>query len=138
MSDKTVGTWIAEGTAVEGTVVSKCGITLSGELKGDVSAPSLTVEPSGRIDGAVEVSELTSQGEISGRIKAKNIQLAGRVRDNTVISAETLEVKLAEPGRGVQLAFGECELNVGKPVKVPAIGSNTPAGPRDVSKAATS
>lgn len=117
MTEAPIETLIAQGTTVEGSVTSTCGITLRGELKGDVFAPSLNVEPSGKVDGSVEVEEFVSHGEVSGRIKAKHIQLGGRVRDKTVISAETMEVKLVEPG-GVQVAFGDCEFNVGEPAEI--------------------
>ena len=97
MSDNTRETVIAEGTEMDGTVKSDCGVTLNGRFKGTVNAPSLTVMPSGTVDGRVDVSELKSQGAISGQIKAKNVQLAGRVSDRTVIRANKLEVKLAKP-----------------------------------------
>lgn len=113
MSDKSKQTIIEDGTEFDGIVVSECGITLSGKLKGDVTAPSLTVNTGGTVDGTVRVESLVSQGQISGEIEADTVQLGGKVSDRTVIRANTLEVKL-NPGKGGhQVTFGECELKVG-------------------------
>jgi cytoskeletal protein CcmA (bactofilin family) len=106
-------TVIARGTEFEGSVVSSCGVTLDGKLRGKLRAPSLVLNATGTVDGEVEVEELSSSGSLAGRIKAKTVQLSGRVNDSTVIRAETLEVKLSQPGSGMQVSFGNCELKVG-------------------------
>ena len=50
------------------------------------------------------------------------MQLSGTVKDNTVIRAKSLEVKLAPANGKMQVIFGECELEVGseQPVKAEA------------------
>ena len=116
MSENAKETVIAEGTELDGTIKSDCGITLNGRLKGSVTAPSLVVRSSGSVDGRVDVSELRSKGSISGQVKAKNVQLAGKVSDNTVIHASTLDVQLVEPSAGLHVTFGNCELHIGKQV----------------------
>jgi len=113
MSEDTKQTIIAKGTQFEGAIKSDCAVTLGGKLDGEIAAPSLKVESSGAVDGRVEVTHLESEGEIRGQIIAEDVRLAGRVGNNTVILANTLEVKLSDPGNGLQVSFGDCELQIG-------------------------
>ncbi|MNC99653.1 hypothetical protein D3C83_180110 [compost metagenome] len=55
---------------------------------------------------------ITSEGELSGEFEAESVRLSGSIKDNTIIRAKTLEVSLVSEG-GMQVVFGECELNVG-------------------------
>lgn len=113
MAENTKQTVLEEGTEFDGTVKSKVAIMVSGQLKGQISAPSLTVTQSGMVNGKVKVSTLKSQGEISGEIDADSVELSGRVSDQTRISAKTIEVKLNQNNSKLQMTFGNCELNVG-------------------------
>src|SRR5262245_37456773 len=106
-------TILEEGTEFDGVVKSKCAIMVSGQLKGQISAPALTITQSGMVNGKVKVSQLKSQGEISGEIDAESVELSGRVSDQTRISAKTIEVKLNQSNSKLQMTFGNCELNVG-------------------------
>ena len=118
-------TVLEEGTEIDGSIRSQCPITVSGKLKGDVSAPSLTITESGSVYGQVKVSELKSQGEIAGQIDAESVELSGHVSDQTTIRAASLQVKLNQNGNGgkLQVTFGNCELQVGEP------GIKSPTGP---------
>jgi cytoskeletal protein CcmA (bactofilin family) len=113
MEDNTKQTIIESGTEFDGSIESDCAITLSGTLRGKVSAPGLTVTPSGRVDGQIKVSRLKMQGEVSGQIDAEDVELSGHVGDQTVIRAKTLEVSLAQPEGGLQVTFGNCDLQIG-------------------------
>lgn len=115
MPDHTKQTIIESGTEFDGSLKSECAITLSGKLKGQVTAPSLTVTPSGSVHGQVKVTRLKAEGEIAGDIEAEAVELSGRVNDQTVIRAKTLEVMLTQAQGGLQVTFGNCELNVGDP-----------------------
>jgi len=114
MSENSNNTIIAKGTRFDGAVKSDCDVLLGGRLEGEISAPSLTVEASGCVAGRVEVTTLKSDGEISGQVIAENVTLAGRVGNQTVILANTLEVKICQPDEGLQVSFGDCELQVGQ------------------------
>jgi cytoskeletal protein CcmA (bactofilin family) len=114
MADAPKQTIIEDGTEFDGTIKSQCEIVLRGKLKGDVSAPALTVAPSGSVQGKVKVSRLKAEGEIAGDLEAESIQLSGRVSDQTVIRAKTLEVALTQPQGGLQVTFGNCDLHVGE------------------------
>ena len=114
MSDGKKRTIIEDGTRFDGSISSQCEILISGTVKGELLAPSLTVAPSGSMHGMVKVEQLVSQGEISGEISADSVELSGKVGDRTVIQAATLEVRLAQPNKGVQVTFGNCELRVGE------------------------
>ena len=128
MSSNPKQTIVEDGTEFDGSVKSKCPIMVSGKIKGEVSAPSLIITPTGSVHGQVRVSQLKSQGEIAGNIEAESVELSGRVNDQTTIRATSLEVMLNQPGSKLQVTFGNCELQVGDkvlkandPVKAPVV-----------------
>lgn len=117
MSEKPVKQTIVEnGTEFEGILRSKCDIVVSGQLKGEVTAPSLTLKPEGNVSGKIKVSQLKSEGSLGGEIDADSVELSGTVSDDTVIKAASLEVKLNQSGGSkLKVSFGNCELQVGDP-----------------------
>jgi len=106
-------TLVEEGTQFKGSLTSKCPIEVKGRVEGDLQAPSLTVSASGAVHGKVRVAELMSEGEIAGEFDADVVRLSGVVKDNTVVRAKSLEVKLAPADGRMQVIFGECALEVG-------------------------
>ena len=115
-ADSVKQTVVENGTEFDGIVRSKCAIVVSGQLKGEVSAPSLSVTAEGGVHGKVKVSQLKSEGSLAGEIDAESVELSGSISDDTVIRATTLEVKLAQSaGSKLKVTFGNCELQVGEP-----------------------
>src|SRR5688500_673007 len=118
-------TLVEEGTTFKGSMTSTVPIMVKGGIEGDVQAPSLTIATSGTVSGKVKAGELKSDGALSGEIDVDRVQLSGTVKDNTVIRAKSLEVKLAVASSKMQVVFGECELEIGdkptleKPVDKP-------------------
>lgn len=110
---KSKQTLIEDGTEFDGVVTSQCAIVVSGKVKGQMTAPALTVNPAGCVDGRVKVGALVSHGQVSGQIEADTVELSGRVGERTVLRAKTLEVKLGQPGSALQVTFGDCQLEVG-------------------------
>ena len=108
-------TLVEEGTELKGSLTSTCPVLVRGKIEGDVTAPSLTVSPSGTVSGKAKVGELQAEGQISGEFDADVVQLSGKVHDRTVIRAKTLSVQLASETGKLQVVFGECELAVGDP-----------------------
>ncbi|HEY6078811.1 MAG TPA: polymer-forming cytoskeletal protein [Polyangiaceae bacterium] len=106
-------TVVEEGSSFKGTLTSSCPIHVHGRIEGDLETPSLTVSATGVVHGKVKVGMVRSQGELAGEFDADSVELAGAVRDNTVIRARSLEVKLASTRGKLQVIFGECELAVG-------------------------
>ena len=106
-------TLVEEGTQFKGSLSSDCPIEVKGRIEGDLSAPALAVSTSGAVHGRVKVGQIQSQGELAGEFDADVVQLSGTVKDNTVIRAKSLEVKLTAKGGKMQVIFGECELEVG-------------------------
>jgi cytoskeletal protein CcmA (bactofilin family) len=106
-------TLVEEGTQFKGSLSSDCPIEVKGRVEGDLTAPALSVSASGAVHGKVKVGEMKSQGELAGEFDADVVQLSGTVKDNTVIRAKSLEVKLAPANGKMQVIFGECELEVG-------------------------
>jgi cytoskeletal protein CcmA (bactofilin family) len=136
MADSPKQTIVEDGTEFDGSVRSKCPITVSGKLKGEVFAPSLTITASGSVHGQVKVSHLKSQGELAGEIDAENVELAGKVNDQTTIRATSLEVTLNQPGNKLQVTFGNCELQVGDKAKIANEPAKTAIKPEPVPVAA--
>src|ERR1700679_1190466 len=106
-------TLVEEGTHFKGSLSSDCPIEVKGRVEGDLTAPALSVSTSGAVHGKVKVAEMKSQGELAGEVDADLVQLSGTVKDNTIIRAKSLEVKLSAPNGKMQVVFGECELEVG-------------------------
>jgi len=107
-------TIVEKGTEFEGIVRSECPIVVSGQLKGEVVAPTLTLTPEGSVHGKVKVAHLKSEGSLSGEIDAESVELSGSISDDTVIRASAIEVKLNQSGeRKLRVNFGNCELQVG-------------------------
>src|SRR3974390_872023 len=103
-------TLVEEGTQFKGSLGSNCPIEVKGRIEGDVTAPALSVSTGGAVHGKVKVGELRSQGELAGEFDADVVQLSGTIKDNTVIRAKSLEVKLAPANGKMQVIFGECQL----------------------------
>jgi cytoskeletal protein CcmA (bactofilin family) len=106
-------TLIEEGTQFKGAISSDCPIEVKGRIDGEVTAPSLLVSATGAVHGHVKVGEMRSEGELAGEFDVDIVQLSGTVKDNTVIRAKSLEVKLAPANGKLQVIFGACELEVG-------------------------
>jgi len=119
-------TLVEEGTEFKGTMSSNCPIVVMGKVEGDVAGPVIHVSATGVVAGNVKVKELRSEGEVAGEVEAEVVRISGRVRDRTVIRARALEVSLSTTKGGMQVVFGECELNVGdEPSKEAAITAAT-------------
>ena len=121
-------TLVEEGTQFKGSLSSDCPIEVKGRIEGDLAAPALAVSTSGAVHGKVKVGQIQSQGELAGEFDADVVQLSGSVKDNTVIRAKSLEVKLAPASGKMQVIFGECQLEVGseQPAKEAKPGSVRP------------
>lgn len=117
-------TLIEDDTEFKGKLSSKCPVVVKGSVDGEIAGPSLHVSTTGTVTGHVKVTELRSEGTIGGEFDAENIHLAGTVKNNTVIKARSLEVKLAPQSGRLQVTFGECELSVGEvPSKEAAVST---------------
>jgi len=106
-------TLVEEGTTFKGSMISTCPVLVKGGIEGDVQAPSLTVAGSGTVSGKVKAGELKSEGSLAGEFDVEKVQLSGSVKDNTIIRAKSLEVKLSSATGKMQVVFGETELEVG-------------------------
>lgn len=130
-------TLVEEGTSFKGSLSSTCPVVVKGRVEGDVSAPSLQVSASGAVHGKVKVGEMQSHGELSGEFDAETVQLSGSVKDNTIVRAKSLEVKLAPANGKMQVVFGECSLDVGDmPTKAEAINPTKKEDKKEAEKPA--
>ena len=98
------------GTALNGALKSSSPVMVLGRVEGEVTAPSVEVAGSGTIHGTVTTTSLRSRGELGGRFEADDIELGGRVLDDTVIRARALQVTFdGDAG----MVFGTCDLEIG-------------------------
>jgi cytoskeletal protein CcmA (bactofilin family) len=126
---ETKRTLIEEGTELKGTLTSTCPIVVMGRVEGEMTGPSVEVTESGILCGKAKVTTLTSRGELAGEFDAEVVELSGRVRDKTLIRAQSLEVSLKRDGGRIEMVFGDCELAVGDaPDKAKAIARATSNG----------
>jgi cytoskeletal protein CcmA (bactofilin family) len=111
MSEESSGkaTIVEEGTSLKGSLSSSCPVNILGKVDGEVTGPIVEVATSGSIKGVVKATTIRSRGELSGRFEADEIELAGRVLDDTVIKAKAL--MLAPGASGI--VFGACTLEIG-------------------------
>lgn len=126
-------TLVEDGTEFKGALTSKCPIVVKGRVEGEVAAPAMTVSDTGSVHGRARVGEIHSSGELSGEFDADVVQLSGRVRDNTILRARSLDIKLNPEKGKMQVVFGECTLEVGdEPVRGEVGKDKTPlvASPR--------
>ena len=132
---ETKKTLIEEGTEFKGTLTSSCPIVVMGRVEGDMKGPSVEVTETGVLSGKAKVTELRSRGELAGEFDADVVELSGRVRDKSVIRAQSLEVRLERADGRIEMVFGDCELAVGEaPDKAKAVRDAT-AKPKDAKEA---
>lgn len=124
-------TLVEEGTQFKGSLSSECPVEVKGRIDGDLTAPALAVSTTGAVHGKVKVGALSSQGELAGEFDADVVQLSGTVKDNTVIRAKSLEVKLSPEKGKLQVIFGECELEVGSEQPVRAKDAEKQEKPKE-------
>ena len=108
MSTSTKQTIVEEGTEFRGVLISTCAVVVRGRIEGEIETPSLTVSENGSVQGRARVGSIRSLGELAGEFDADTVELAGRVKDNTVIRAKSLEVKLSAEENKMQIMFGDC------------------------------
>lgn len=105
-------TVVEEGSTLSGTLASNGRILVRGHLSGDVAGPTIDVTETGALSGRIRAGVLRSRGALGGHLDADDVELGGRVLDQTVIKARDLAVTLgAGDARGAE--FGDCEIEVG-------------------------
>ena len=125
-SPKEKRTVVEEGSHFKGTLSSSCPVDVRGRIDGEVETPSLTVSSSGAVHGLARVEALRSQGELAGEFDADTVELSGVVKDNTVVRARSMQVKLSSDRGKLQVVFGECELPAAEAVPEPAAAEAVP------------
>jgi cytoskeletal protein CcmA (bactofilin family) len=109
------GNVIDEGSTFKGVISGNSTVTIRGVLEGEVEGPALEVEQGGVLIGKAKVTELRSRGELAGSFDASDVELSGKVRDDTVIRAAALLVSASlGDGGEPQAVFGGCQLEVGE------------------------
>jgi cytoskeletal protein CcmA (bactofilin family) len=82
---------LAQDLVVEGDVTSSGPIDVQGRVVGSLRAPDVAIAGSGRFEGSVVAHDLSVHGSVSGRISARNVQLA----PGAVVHADVIHEKIA-------------------------------------------
>jgi cytoskeletal protein CcmA (bactofilin family) len=99
-------TLVEEGTQLKGSLTSTCPILVHGSVEGDLEGPSLNVSSTGTVKGTIVTGSLKSEGRISGHFDVESAQLAGTVEANSVITANSLDLRLSKTNGRLELTFG--------------------------------
>ena len=81
----------AKDLVVKGDASSIGPIEVQGNVVGSLRAPEITVAGSGRVEGSVVAHDLVVLGAVSGRVSARNVQLA----PSAVVQADVTHEQIA-------------------------------------------
>ena len=81
----------AQDLVVEGDATSNGPIEVQGNVVGSLRAPEITVAGSGRVEGSVVAHDLVVLGVVSGRVSARNVQLA----PSALVQADIIHERIA-------------------------------------------
>jgi cytoskeletal protein CcmA (bactofilin family) len=89
-----MATTISRGMKIKGVLTADEPVSIVGTLNGDVLVANhaVTVEPGGRVDGAVTARVITVQGGTAGRLIARDVV---RVLEGATVNADIAAPKLA-------------------------------------------
>ena len=83
---------IGTGSNVEGTLRFPGLVELAGTVKGEVTAGSVVVEESARIEGDLTARTITVKGSVDGRLVADEVRLHASARVNGQIEYGALSI----------------------------------------------
>ena len=106
-------TLVEDGTRFKGSLSSTCPIVVQGSIEGDVDGPALTISATGVVSGKAAAGSLKSEGKISGSFDVETADIAGSVAKDTVLRANSLDLKLSVTTGKIQLEFGSGGSNSG-------------------------
>ena len=98
---------ISSGTSMIGNLCSDGVIRIDGEVFGDVSANSVTVGQTGRVDGTVHAKEVIILGCVTGSIDGTDVHIESTARVQGDVRHSVLSVK---PGAQIDGAFERAPL----------------------------
>jgi len=84
---------ISSGTSMIGNLASDGAIRIDGEVLGDVSANSVTIGTSGRVDGTVHAQEVIVLGCLIGSIDGSDVHIESTARVQGDVRHSVLSVK---------------------------------------------
>ncbi len=85
---------ISEGVALDGDLTTSEGILhLDGRIIGNVRVTSLTIGPTGHLDGSVEASSITVRGVLIGNVSCDDLVLDVTARVSGTIRYRTLAIR---------------------------------------------
>jgi len=102
-------TLVEEGTSLKGSMTSTCPILIQGSVEGDVEGPAITISSTGSLSGKITAGALKSDGKVAGNLDVDSAHVAGTVEKDTVIKANTIDLKLKANNGKIELTFGEAK-----------------------------
>jgi cytoskeletal protein CcmA (bactofilin family) len=130
-------TIVDEGSVFHGTFKSSRPIVVHGSIRGAVTAPEVTIAPLGAIVGVIKADKFTSSGTLSGSVDAVHVLLSGKVRSDTVVKAEQLDLSLHVERGMLEVTFGPARRGALAKAPGSAVASSdlpSPSAPPEESK----
>lgn len=82
---------LSEDLVIDGDIQSSHAIEIAGILRGTVAAASISIAPSGRVEGHVVARDLSVFGGITGSVAARSLTL----HSGAVVQADVLHERIA-------------------------------------------
>lgn len=86
-------TIIAEDLQISGNLSGTADIDVAGKVTGDISAASIDILTTGKVEGAVKVKHAHVRGQIRGSISANTIEIHAGSVCQADITAQDLETR---------------------------------------------
>ncbi|WP_170766556.1 polymer-forming cytoskeletal protein [Ruegeria lacuscaerulensis] len=82
---------IEEDLTIEGNLNSSAGgIEIKGQVVGDVSAETITVQIGGSVDGALSAKKIIIDGKHQGSLKCDDLKIASTAQIQADVAAKTM------------------------------------------------
>lgn len=104
---------ISASLTIDGNLRSAGDIQIDGKVNGDIRTTKLTISESGGVVGSIEADAVTVAGEVTGRIKAKDVTMTRTARVEADIIQERLSVESGALFEGQSRALSREDLAAG-------------------------
>ena len=88
------GTIIEEDLTVIGNIESSDGsVEIKGTVVGDVTVGTVTIHPTGSIEGTLSAQDINIEGKLKGNLKGSNLKLAPTSQVQADIFVQTMTIE---------------------------------------------
>ena len=84
---------ISEGFTFEGTITSEGTLNISGVVRGKVTAKSILIDTSGKVDGELNAENLVIKGQLNGDVSCDDLNVGPLARVDGSISYKYIHIQ---------------------------------------------